>query len=428
MKRASIRFNLKKRNDKQGDILVSISYKGRYQESLGRHFNISDYKPDTQRLRTSSSSDPQNAEINQELDEINLGVKKVEDEFRKNGDFDYKPKDLWNRYKIDKGHLDLKGVESNKHLDRVVNFWEWYLVELKKKGKSSASIKVFRSQRNLFIKYFSYPEIRFKDLTSNQIEELLYKLLDEGYRPKSVEVFQGILGTIINKAKKKGIHEGSPHLGLDIDLKVQSYEISLSREQFSQLENARLTGTFDLVRDMFVCGMWLGGARYGDWTELKLSNVYKEDNKRWINYTQSKTGQEIDLPVEDWVYSILKKYPDGFPSLTNDAINENLKAIGKALGWTQLIKTNKGQKPFYEKFTSHVARRTFATHMYHYYDLDPLLIMTCTGHKTSENFKKYIRLDTFQKKDKARRVYQRVGKSRQKLRNGAYKKVFTEAA
>ena len=151
----------------------------------------------------------------------------------------------------------------------------------------------------------------------------------------------------------------------------------------------------DRVRDMFVIGCYTG-LRFSDLTRIQPQHV----ENGMITIEQSKTGNEVIIPMVKEVLPILEKYKSALPKISNQKYNEYLNEVCKkceVLGKEITTTGIKGGKkiitiqPKYESVSSHTARRSFATNEFKAGDLEISEIMAITGHKTEKSFYKYIR-------------------------------------
>jgi len=152
------------------------------------------------------------------------------------------------------------------------------------------------------------------------------------------------------------------------------------------------------ARDWLIIGCWTG-CRVGDLMELSMNNVVVNTNgTKLIQYTQSKTGKTVKVPMHSDVETILNKR-EGFPRpISDQRFNEYIKDVCKLSGLTQQVEGSR-QNPkshlkelgIFEKWQlikSHTCRRSFATN--HYSKLPNKIIMAVTGHGTEQMLLKYI--------------------------------------
>jgi len=152
------------------------------------------------------------------------------------------------------------------------------------------------------------------------------------------------------------------------------------------------------ARDWLIIGCWTG-CRVSDLMQLTNANIVVHPNgTKLIQYTQSKTGKTVKVPMHSDVELILNKR-EGFPRpISDQRFNEYIKDVCKLSGLTQQIEGSR-QNPkshlkelgIFEKWQlikSHTCRRSFATN--HYSKLPNKIIMAVTGHGSEQMLLKYI--------------------------------------
>lgn len=151
--------------------------------------------------------------------------------------------------------------------------------------------------------------------------------------------------------------------------------------------------TLEKVRDLFLIGAW-SGQRFSDFNKLDVQSI----DGNFIKLKQLKTGNRVAIPIMSKLRHILNKYPDKFPTISNQKFNEKIKVVAELAGLTENRKiiNTKGNieseivKPLYSMVSSHCCRRSYATNMFKA-GVPPMLIMSATSHRTETSFLKYIR-------------------------------------
>jgi len=151
------------------------------------------------------------------------------------------------------------------------------------------------------------------------------------------------------------------------------------------------------ARDWLIIGCWTG-CRVGDLMKLNESNLKDYKSTKIIQYTQSKTGKQVNVPIHPQVLQILDRL-SGFPRPISDVMfNKFIKEVGKRAGLKEKVKgsrqnpkTHKKETGEFEKWElirSHICRRSFASN--HYNRLPNKVIMAVTGHATERMLLSYI--------------------------------------
>jgi integrase len=153
------------------------------------------------------------------------------------------------------------------------------------------------------------------------------------------------------------------------------------------------------VRDLFLIGAYTG-LRFSDFSRIHSNHIETVEGNTILNITTQKTGQYVSIPLMPIPLSLLRKYNFEAPKISNQKMNEYLKELGQLAGMTgkMLVTGSKGGKredttaEKWQKLTTHVCRRSFATNFYR--DNVPInVLMKITGHATERQFMQYIAID-----------------------------------
>ena len=207
---------------------------------------------------------------------------------------------------------------------------------------------------------------------------------------------------LISYAQEKGVIDVNKLMAIKFHIRRgESENIYLNEKQietFSKVTNLP-TKVYETVRDLFVIQCW-SGLRYSDVSRLRLENI----NNGFIEITQQKVNAKVVIPVHKLVRQILEKYPNGLPKCPpNQVFNRYLKEIGKQVPELdvefekKILRSKKNGDPEvfkkYQLLQTHSGRRSYCTNMY-LMGFPILSIMAISGHKTQENFKKYIKAES----------------------------------
>jgi site-specific recombinase XerD len=183
---------------------------------------------------------------------------------------------------------------------------------------------------------------------------------------------------------------------------AETFNIALKKHELDTLINLNLTENkrLDRVRDLFLLEIYTG-QRYSDIPQI--INLTEDVSESIILY-QKKTFGKAYIPLHDALIQHLSKikiknYAD-IASISSQKFNEYLKEIGKMMKmdkvhhWKILIGIDQISKSDfrYNLLTSHVGRRTFCT-LALKNKIPTEYIMKVSGHKSYNDFKKYVKLD-----------------------------------
>lgn len=150
------------------------------------------------------------------------------------------------------------------------------------------------------------------------------------------------------------------------------------------------------IRDLFVVGC-LTALRYSDYSTLSAVNL----QNRYIVKRTKKTNVDVKVPAHDYVKEIFEKYNGQIPNgLCIQYFNKYLKLVMREIGlndkitysYTEGGKLKTVTREKWELISSHTARRSAATNMYLTGRMKTFEIMKLTGHRSEQNFFRYIRL------------------------------------
>lgn len=170
----------------------------------------------------------------------------------------------------------------------------------------------------------------------------------------------------------------------------------ITRIYYYKFENQDKRKAKERIRDLFVVGC-LTALRYSDYSTLTADNL----QNGYIVKRTKKTNVDVKVPAHDYVKEIFTKHNGQIPSgLCIQYFNKYLKLIMREIGLNDKITFSytKGGKlktvtrEKWELISSHTARRSAATNMYLTGRMKTLEIMKLTGHRSEQNFFRYIRL------------------------------------
>lgn len=231
----------------------------------------------------------------------------------------------------------------------------------------------FMNERNYTINYIGSCLQKFKTIMNNAYDDKIHNYTEYRY----------------NKGLKK-ISESIdlPYLDEDEIKKIENVETFTDREK--------------RAKEIFLIGCYTG-LRIGDLlTFLKNPSQLLENNGiQFIRINQSKTNEEVIIPITPKLELIMKKNDDNFPKyLSHAKINKLIKLLSERAGINQKYefhRTKNGKKeiiskPKFELISTHTARRSFCTNLY-LKQMPIQDIMVLSGHKSETIFKNYIKVE-----------------------------------
>lgn len=182
-----------------------------------------------------------------------------------------------------------------------------------------------------------------------------------------------------------------------VSRKESKVKVTLTNDEFLTLLNMDLENNKKLaqVRDVF-CFSCACGLRISDLLQLKRDHIQNDI----IKVTAAKTGQTLDIPLNEISQSILAKYTDQhrpIPVISNQKTNDYLKELCELAGIdspVEIVSEHGVHKKseFFKKselISIHCARRTFVTLSLEK-GMAPQEVMSITGHTSYKSFKRYV--------------------------------------
>jgi integrase len=167
--------------------------------------------------------------------------------------------------------------------------------------------------------------------------------------------------------------------------------------------------SLERVRDVFVF-QCVTGMRYGELSFVAKSNV--DENNIVLKEEKGVFKEPRNIPLTTLSRYILAKYDYHLPLIANQKQNQYLKVAFQEMEFERKIEktANRGREVersedfFYNRITTHTARRTFITMMKRQGKSDKL-IARATGHKEISTLNKYYQVDDEQTKEAMDEVF-----------------------
>lgn len=192
--------------------------------------------------------------------------------------------------------------------------------------------------------------------------------------------------------------------GKDIIKETATSQIALNIEDLNKIMSHEFkTKSLERVRDVFVFAC-VTGMRFGELSLISKSNV--TETHIVLKEEKGVFKEPRNIPLTTLSKYILTKYDYELPLIANQKQNEYLKKAFQEMEFSKKIEkaTNRGREVertedfFYNRITTHTARRTFITMMKRK-GVSDKLIAKATGHKDMATLNKYYQVDDEQTKE-----------------------------
>jgi len=300
----------------------------------------------------------------QRFDEEFKKIKIKDDFFRIYDEFIQEKENDYSGNSISKSTKDR--YDYNKRL--LQDFQDYYKLKLR---LGNFNDKIY----NKFLKYC----IEIKDHSANTVHRNV-----------------GLLKTFLYWAMSKKYTYNNNFINFKKPPKFRTDEIALNYQQVEEIylydfsKNKRL----ERVRDLFVFGC-VTGMRFGNYSRISKQDIQGD----FIRVVDLKSkSKKLSIPLNSISKAILEKYDYILPNISNQKMNEFIKEVFKEMKFTEDIKKTMKygdelidkKSEFWERISSHTARRSFITIMKNNKVPDKI-IMSYTGHTSLEVFNNYYR-------------------------------------
>jgi len=399
---AKTNFYLKNPSAKEETLIyLFFHYDGkRLKYSTGETINPKYWNEENQRVSKSLSG---SLEVNNNLDLADSTVKRFHREALTNG---ITATNEYLKEKLDAILRPGKSNSGNQFFDYLKDF-----IEVQKSFKTHRTIQKYNT---LLSHLTDFQHKKHYTLTFEKIDSRFYELFtafcmnELNLLNNSTAKYIKTLKTFLHWATERGFNKNLSFIKFkakerDADI------IYLTEKELYTLYNYDLSSkpVLDKVRDAF-CFCCNTGLRYSDFSRLTKDNVKGDE----INLVSEKTTDNLSIPLNNMALSILKKHNYSIPVISNQKTNEHLKELGKLVGIKETVTLTqfKGveeiqtKKPKYNFIGTHTARRTFVTLSLEK-GMRPETVMSITGHKEYNTFKKYIKITSKVKHTEMKKIW-----------------------
>lgn len=243
-------------------------------------------------------------------------------------------------------------------------------------------------------------DIFTNSVTEEFLDDFIVYLESRGLRHNTIAGYIQKIQSLVRKASQYNYAVDATYDGTDLrEEPVNAVFLSMNeiaRIYYYKFERQDRRKARERIRDLFVIGC-LTALRYSDYSTLTKDNL----RDGYIIKRTKKTNVDVKVPAHDYVREIFEKYDGNIPGgLCIQYFNKYLKVIMREIGLTDRITfsyTKGGRlvtetREKWELVSSHTARRSAATNMYLTGRMKTLEIMILTGHRSEQNFFRYIRL------------------------------------
>jgi integrase len=288
-------------------------------------------------------------------------------------------------------------IGTDKFYDAYDEFMSY---KMKNKEWTTSTIKRYNNIKNI-LKEFEH--VKNYKLTYSTITDKFYTeftdfcMNEKGHINNTFSRNVGLFKTFMFWSLKKGYTYKTDFIHFKKKPRVITNQVALKKEDLQKLMMQDFdTKRLERIRDVFVFSC-VTGLRFG---ELKLISKSNITNDSLLLKEEKGAGKKTrEIPLNEIALFLLRKYDYNLPLIANQKHNDYIKEVFKVTGYTDQVEktTTKGKEvirevmPFYERISSHTARRTFITMMKRKGKSDKL-IAEITGHSDMKTLNQYYQV------------------------------------
>ena len=285
--------------------------------------------------------------------------------------------------------------------------------KIKGKEWSASTVKRYQNIRNILENFEKAKKFK---LTFSRIDHSFHReftsycMDDLGHINNTYARNLGLFKTFMFWAKKTKYTFNDTFTEFKKVERVITNQVALTIEDIEKLLNHEFESKkLEKVRDVFVFAC-VTGMRFGELSLITKSNVTQ--NEILLKEDKDKNKAARNIPLTSISRFLLSKYDYKLPLIANQKQNLYIKDVFKELDYKHKIQkvTTKGKENikedlfFYDRISTHTARRTFITMMKRQGKSDKL-IASITGHTDMKTLNQYYQVDTEQKKEAMDEVF-----------------------
>lgn len=296
-------------------------------------------------------------------------------------------------------------IENLKRVSKDKNkFYEAYdeFTAYKNKNKewSESTIKRYQNIKNILQEFEK--EKNYK-LTFNTITDKFYTeftdfcMNEKGHINNTFSRNVGLFKTFLFWALDNNYTYKTDFIKFKKKPRVITNQVALKKEDLEKLMQHEFNSKrLERVRDIFVFSC-VTGMRFGELKLISKNNIY--NSSLLLKEEKGANKKTREIPLNQIALYILRKYDFKLPLIANQKHNDYIKEVFKEAEYTHNVEktSTRGKEvirevmPFYQRVSSHTARRTFITMMKRKGKSDKL-IAEISGHNDMKTLNQYYQV------------------------------------
>ena len=284
------------------------------------------------------------------------------------------------KQRIPDNNYILKELSKDREKENPSLFGEWekYL-EVKKHNLKPKSHEAIKNSFDHFKKFAIGKRLDFDDINTDLVSKYAAHLFTLGHVDNTVHKHIKRMRSFMTYAKRQGLHTNERYKDFNVSAKVGRIFFLDWNEVKTLLDYKPENETERKVLDNFLFGC-LTAMRFSDYHSLKRSDIntvnFDRAQKTYnaANIRQLKTDKVNEVPLLPEAMAIIERNKDAkgdyaLPRMSNQKINQYIKAIGKKAGLTKevpvdIYKRGKRETKHYQKWErlcTHTGRKSFVS-------------------------------------------------------------------
>ncbi|HJS00858.1 MAG TPA: tyrosine-type recombinase/integrase [Flavobacterium sp.] len=280
---------------------------------------------------------------------------------------------------------------------------EWSVSTIKRYKNIRNILENFEAARKFKLTFSKIDEAFHREFTSYCMDDL--KHINNTYARNL-----GLFKTFMFWARKNKFTYNDSFVAFKKVERVITNQIALTIDDLNKLMQHEFESEkLERVRDVFVFAC-VTGMRFGELSLIRRSNV--TNDFILLKEDKDETKETREIPLTNISRYILLKYDYKLPLIANQKQNKYIKEVFQEMEYNNKVQkvTTKGKENikeemfFYDRISTHTARRTFITMMKRQGKSDKL-IASITGHNDMKTLNQYYQISEPEKKEAMDEVF-----------------------
>lgn len=280
---------------------------------------------------------------------------------------------------------------------------EWSVSTIKRYKNIRNILENFEAARKFKLTFSKIDEVFHREFTSYCMDDL--KHINNTYARNL-----GLFKTFMFWARKNKFTYNDSFVAFKKVERVITNQIALTIDDLNKLMQHEFESEkLERVRDVFVFAC-VTGMRFGELSLIRRSNV--TNDFILLKEDKDETKETREIPLTNISRYILLKYDYKLPLIANQKQNKYIKEVFQEMEYNNKVQkvTTKGKENikeemfFYDRISTHTARRTFITMMKRQGKSDKL-IASITGHNDMKTLNQYYQISEPEKKEAMDEVF-----------------------